>query len=178
MHRFADDPILTAGFEYWLNLPKEAGVPDRRDVDAPQLPRTILPNVALLEIIDDCADARVRLAGQQYSDNFGFNMTGKRTTEMTEGEYRDYILGHFRKLVDSRHPIYSESAFRWDQGGQLRTRRVLMPLSHGQPGVIALIFKIQTWPLEQMRGLPFCEAIAGGEPLSHSEPQIVGSKDG
>ena len=104
-------------------------------------------------------------------------MKGKRTSELTEGAYRDYMLGHVRTLVGSRQPIYSESAFRWDQGGQLRTRRILMPLSHGQPDVIAMIFKIQTWPREQMRGLPFCEAIAGGEPLSHSEPQMVEAKE-
>ncbi len=177
MHQFADDPILTAGFEYWRNLPKEAGVPDRRDVDPPQMPRIILPNVALLEIVDDCADAQIRLAGQEFDENFGFSLKGKRTSELTEGAYRDYMLGHVRTLVDSRQPIYSESAFRWDQGGQLRTRRILMPLSHGQPDVIAMIFKIQTWPREQMRGLPFCEAIAGGEPLSHSEPQMVEAKE-
>jgi hypothetical protein len=178
MHRFSDDPILTAGFEYWLNLPRAAGVPDRREVDPSQMPRIIFSNVALLEIIDDGADARFRLAGQQFDDNFGFSLKGKKTSELTEGEYRDYMLGHVQALVDGRQPIYSESAFRWDKGGHLRTRRIMMPMSHGQPDVIAIILKIQTWPREQMRGLPFCEAIAGGKPISNSEPQVVRSKDG
>jgi hypothetical protein len=178
MHRFSDDPILTAGFEYWLNLPREAGVPDRREVDPSQMPRSIISNVALLEIIDDCTDARFRLAGQQFDDNFGFSLKGKKTSELTEGEYRDYMLGHVQALVDCRQPIYSESAFRWDQGGHLRTRRIMMPMSHGQPDVIAMILKIQTWPREQMRGLPFCEAIAGAKPLCNSAPQVVRSKDG
>lgn len=178
MHRFSDDPILTAGFEYWLNLPRAAGVPDRREVDPSQMPRTIFANVALLEIIDDGADSRFRLAGQQFDDNFGFSLKGKKTSELTEGEYRDYMLGHVQALVDCRQPIYSESAFRWDQGGHLRTRRIMMPMSHGQPDVIAMILKIQTWPREQMRGLPFCEAIAGAKPLCNSAPQVVRSKDG
>ena len=137
------------------------------------MPRAILSNVALLELVDGGADARFRLAGQQYSDNFGLNPTGKTTSELTEGAYRDYMLGHFRKLTETRLPVYSESAFRWDQGGQLRTRRLLMPLSQGEPGIIAMVFKVQTWPIEQMRGLPFCDAITEDDPPEHSEPQTV-----
>lgn len=173
MHQFADDPVLTSGFEYWLALPKQAAIPDRRDVDPSQMPRDILPNVALLEILDDGADARVRLAGQQFDDHFGFSLTGKKTSELTEGDYRDYMLGHLRTLIDDRQPVYSESAFRWDRDGHLRTRRVMMPLSHGRPGVVAMVFKLQTWPEEQMRGLPFCEVITDKKPVHNSGPKLV-----
>jgi hypothetical protein len=54
----------------------------------------------------------------------------------------------------------------------------MMPMSHGQPDVIAMILKIQTWPQDQMGALPFYEAIAGGKPISNSGPQVVRSKDG
>ena len=176
MKRFEDDPILMAGFEYWLNLPREAVVPDRRDVDPVQIPTTILPNVALLEIVDSGADAQVRLAGQEFDENFGVSLKGKKASELTQGEYRDYMLGHFRTLVDNRTAIYSESAFRWDRGGNLRTRRVMMPLSHGQPGSVEMAFVVQTWPREEMRGLPFCDVIADCINISNSEPDIVRSK--
>lgn len=175
LHQFADDPILTSGFDYWLNLPREAGLPDRRDVDPSQMPRTIFPNVALLNLICDGADAEIRLAGQEFDDNFGFSMKGKRTSELTEADYRDYMLRHFRMLIDCREAIYSESAFRWDRGGRLRTRRLLMPLSHGQPGIVAMIFKIQTWPREQMQGLPYCEAVRGASEVDNLVPQRVQS---
>jgi len=173
MHQFADDPILSAGFEYWSDLPRQAGVPDRCDVDPTRMPRPILPNVALLELIEDGGDALVRLAGQEFDENFGFSLKGRRSSELTEGDYRDYILGHLRLLVRARGAIYSESAFRWDRGGQLRTRRIMMPLSHGEPGVIAMILTVQTWPREKMRGLPFCEAVANSSGISNSEPQII-----
>ena len=173
MQRFADDPVLTAGFQYWLDLPRQLDVPDRRDVDPAQMPRTLLANVALLEMIEAGADARVRLAGQEFDDNFGFSLKGRRMSELTQGDYRDYMLGHLRLLGDARGAVYSESAFRWDRGGQLRTRRIMMPLSHGAPGVIAMILALQTWPREKMRGLPFCEAIADSTGISNSDPEII-----
>lgn len=176
MQRFADDPILTAGIEYWLDLPREAGIPDRREIDPSMMPRTIIPSVALLEILDGGADARYRLAGQEFNENFGANLKGKKTTELTEGAYRDYILNHLRILLDEGQAIYSESAFRWDRGGQLRTRRIMMPLSLGTPGEIAMVLKLQTWPREKMRGLPFCEVISDCTSVSNSAPQIVRAK--
>ena len=169
MHQFADSPILIAGYEYWQSLPREAGIPDRRAVDPLQMPKKIFSNVSLLEIIDGGADAVVRLAGQEFDENFGVSLKGKRASELTEGEYRDYMLNHFRVLVDGRQPIYPESAFRWDRGGHLRTRRIMMPLSHGNPNVIAIALVVQTWPREEMKGLPFCEVIPG-RTLSRPRP--------
>jgi hypothetical protein len=176
MRRFADDPILTAGFQYWFDLPRQLDVPDRVDVDPAQMPRAILPNVALLETIEDGADVRIRLAGQEFDDNFGFRLKGRRMSDLTQGDYRAYILDHLRLLGHARGAIYSESAFRWDRGGQLRTRRIMMPLSHGEPGVIAMILAVQTWPREKMRGLPFCDAVADSTGISNSEPDIVRGK--
>ena len=102
MQAFADDAILAAGFDYWLNLPRPAGIPDRGDVDPSRMPKPVLPYVALLEVLDGGADARYRLAGQEFNENFGANLKGKKTTDLTEGEYQDYILGHLRTLVDKR----------------------------------------------------------------------------
>ena len=74
MRPFADDPILAAGFDYWCGLPRQDGFPDRGDVDPSLMPKRILPYVALLEILDGGADARYRLAGQEFNENFGVNL--------------------------------------------------------------------------------------------------------
>ena len=178
MHAFADDAILAAGFDYWLNLPRPAGCPDRADADPSLMPKAILPYVALLEVLDGGADARYRLAGQEFNENFGVNLKGKKTTDLTEGAYQDYILGHLWTLVEKRQPLYSESAFRWDRGGRLRTRRLMMPLSHGEPGVVAMVFKLQTWPREKMHGRPFCEVIPDCTEVSNCAPRIVRADTG
>ena len=178
MHEFTDDPILAAGYEYWLSLPRKSDIPDRGDIDPTQMPRNILANVALLEILDDGLDALVRLAGQQFDEHFGMSLKGKRASYLVQGDYRDYILSHYRKLVEERKPIYSESAFRWDDGGHMRTRRLMMPLSNGDPSVVAMVFKLQTWPREEMRGLPFCEVVANSSSVSNSGPRVVDPKSG
>lgn len=178
MHRFVDDPILSAGFSYWLGLPRQADIPARRDLDPLQMPRHILPNIALLEMVEDGTDARVRLAGQEINENFGFNLKGMRMSELTGGDYRAYMLGHLATLIQERGAIYSESAFRWDRGGGLRTRRLMLPLSADQPGVIAMALTIQTWPREKMRGMPFCDAIEGCREVGNTEPRLVRMEEG
>lgn len=178
MHRFMDDPILAAGLAYWLDLPRQADIPDRRDLDPLQMPKHILANTALLEFVDDGVDARVRLAGQEFVDNFGFNLKGKSMSELTEGDYRNYMLGHLRALIAGRGAIYSESTFRLGRGGRLRTRRLMMPLSAGEPGIIAMIFAVQTWPREKMRGMAFCDVIKNCRDVGNMEPDLVRLKVG
>lgn len=178
MHRFMDDPILAAGLEYWLDLPRQADIPDRRDLDPLKMPKHILANIALLEFVDGGVDARIRLAGQEFVENFGSSLKGTRMSELTGGDYRDYMLGHLAALIDGRGAIYSESAFHWDRGGRLRTRRLMMPLSDGEPGIIAMIFAVQTWPREKMRGMAFCEVIKNCREVGNTEPCLVRLKGG
>lgn len=177
MHELTENPILAAGYEYWQSLPMEAGIPDRRNVDSVQLPKQILSNVALLKIVNYGADAIFSLVGREFDENFGVSLKGKTTVELTEGHYRDYMLNHFRILMDTREVVYSESSFRWDSGGHWRTRRLLMPLSDGEPGVVAMVFKMQIWPREAMRGLPFCEVAANSSNVNNSKPYSVISKE-
>lgn len=177
MKQFADDPALSAGHEYWSGLPRKDGVPDMCDVDVVDIPPFIIPNIALLDIIEDGADARFRLAGEEFNDNFGFSVAGKKATEVTEGDYRDYMLGHIGMLVESRRPIYSDSTFRWNRGGLWRTRRLIMPLSNGESGTVDIAMAVQTWPHELMRGEPIREVINNSVPVEQSEPAIVESPD-
>ena len=177
MDKLAGDPILLAGFEYWSNLPRKADIPDRRDVDPTQMPRNILPNIALLEIVDDGADAVVRLAGQEVEVNFGISLRGKTMSQLTEGDYWDHMLGHLRRLVDERKVVYSESAFRWDQGGQLRTRKIIMPLSDGAPEAVAMAIVVQTLLQEQIGGSPFREVILDATGVEISDPKALHPKD-
>lgn len=176
MHDFTNDPILLAGYEYWRSLPTEAGIPDGRVVDTVQMPKQILSHVALLKIIDDGGNAIFCFAGRKLEENFGVELKGKTTVELTEGHYRDYMLNHLRILIDCRESVYSESAFRWEFGQHLRTRRLMMPLSGGEPGVVAMVFKLQTWQREEMLGLPFCEVVTNSSNVSNSKPQAINPK--
>ncbi len=40
-----------------------------------------------------------------------------------------------------------------------------------------MIFKVQTWPKEEMQGLPFCEVIAKAKNIGNTEPHVVRSSD-
>lgn len=178
MLEFADDPILAAGYEYWRSLPRTADIPDTRDVDPAALPKQIRSNAALIKIVGRGTDAVICHVGREFEEHFGFSLKGKTTVSLTEGHYRDYMLNHYRILMEWREAVYSESAFRWDCGGHFQTRRLMMPLSDGTPDVVAMAFKLQTWPREEMRGLPFCEVIANCDTVENLEPQFVRRKYG
>jgi hypothetical protein len=43
-------------------------------------------------------------------------------------------------------PVYSESVFRWDAEGFAMTRRLMLPLSHGERDRSAQVLSVQVWP--------------------------------
>ncbi len=177
MLRFRDDSVLTACYRYWNSLPGTDGVPDRRDLDPVAMPKSILPHLVLVEFVDDNTDGIVRLAGDAFNAAFGSNVTGKRLTDVTKTDYREYIVGHIDMLVRYRLPLYSESTFRWNQGGQWRTRRLMTPLSNGMPGAVQMWFAAQTFPVQLMHGRPFWELVDNSDLEANGSPAII-NEDG
>jgi hypothetical protein len=173
MNRFHDDPILVAFFEYWRGLPRHDGVPDRNNVDPIEMPPVILPNLVLVEFIDDNRDGLLRLTGDEFNQAYGLKTTGRKITDVTEGDYRDYMLGHIDMLVRHRKPLYSESTFRWDRGGIWRTRRLTAPLSNGTPGAVQMWLAAQTFPTEIMRGKPIRELVDDRAEEKNINPTVV-----
>jgi hypothetical protein len=136
----AADPTLGALYRYWNRRRGERRMPDRRDIDPLELGPALLPHIGLMDIVNGGARVRYRLLGTAIVDRFGSDPTGKFMDEVMSGTYSEYIHSLYRELVRARAPVFSESVFRWDAGGYLRTRRLYLPLTHGGDDVaIALI---------------------------------------
>lgn len=111
-------------------------MPDRRDIDPVEIGPGLLPNVALVDVIDGGRRFRNRLVGTAIIDRWGFETTGLFLDEiMREGDYRDFIHELYRDACRHRAPVYSSSLFRWDVGTHMVTRRLYLPLTHGNEGV-------------------------------------------
>jgi len=173
MNRFHDDPILVSFYQYWRGLPEFEGVPDRRAVDPIHMPPAILPYLVLVEFVDGNRDCLLRLTGDEFTRAFGLKTTGKRISEVTDGDYRDYMLGHIDLLVHHRKPLYSESTFRWDKGGIWRTRRLTAPLSNGTPGKVQMWLAAQTFPNEVMQNKAVRELVDESTVESNADPAVV-----
>lgn len=143
----AGDPILGALYRYWNRCRGERRVPDRGDIDPIALGPKLLPHVGLMDIVDGGGRVRYRLLGTAIVERFGSDPTGKFMDEVMSGTYSDYIHGLYREVVRARAPVYSESVFRWDVAGFVRTRRLYLPLTHGGDAVaMALIGQVFLGP--------------------------------
>lgn len=109
------------------------------------MPREIIPYIVLAEILSPAGQVRYRVVGGEMVTRFGFNFSGKTSSEIFSGTYRRFIEDTFALTYKSRRPVYSESTFRWDAEGYARTHRLFMPLSakDGEPTHILIV---QTWP--------------------------------
>jgi hypothetical protein len=143
----ASDPILGPLYRYWNQRRGDRRMPDRRDIDPLDLGAKLLPHIGLMDIVDGGARVRYRLLGTAIVERWGSDATGKFMDEVTSGTYSAYIHSLYRTLAHARAPVFSESLFRWDIEGYLRTRRLYLPLTHGGSEVkIALIGQVFLGP--------------------------------
>ncbi|HEY7610140.1 MAG TPA: PAS domain-containing protein [Alphaproteobacteria bacterium] len=173
----AADPVLSALYRYWNRCRGQRRMPDRRDIDPLALGPALLPHVGLMDIVDGGARVRYRLLGTAIVERWGSDPTGKFMDEVMGGSYGEFIHSLYRRLVRARAPVFSESLFRWDTGGFLRTRRLYLPLTHGGEDVaIALIGQVFLGPA--LQPLQPYAVIVGHEPVEQRSEVLEPDADG
>jgi hypothetical protein len=131
-----NDAVLTALHAYWNHQRRGRAVPDRRDIDPVDIGPGLLPNVGLVDVVEGGRRFRNRLVGTAIVERWGFETTGLFLDEiMPEGGYREFIHELYRDACRHRAPVYSSSLFRWDVGRHMVTRRLYLPLTHGNEAV-------------------------------------------
>lgn len=147
---FADEPALAEVAAYWQRQRQGEGqhrrLPDRADIDPLHLSAEIWPNLLLSEPAEDGKAFRYRLVGSAHVERYAFDFTGRTTAEIMQGSYRDYMQHIYGAAFHAATPVYSESVFRWDAQGFAMTRRLMLPLSHGEADRPAMVLTVQVWP--------------------------------
>ena len=117
---------------YWNSLRDAAGrvAPERID---PFALRPALGHILLLDVIDGGLDYHYRLYGSEIARVSGFDMTGKRTSEIVTGPLAgNFYIATYRALLQRREPLFTWHEMpmqitinNWD--------RIVLPLtdSHG-----------------------------------------------
>lgn len=154
---FADDKVLLDLAMYWERKRGQRAIPERAQIDPLEMPRHVLPHLALLEPMEDGETFRFRLAGTEIVARFGAELTGRTTAQAMSGAYRGYVESLLRMAVRERAPVYSESSFLWDPGGVMHTRRLALPVCVSR-GRLQLMLG-RTW-----------QGYSGG---SEVEPQVI-----
>lgn len=113
---------------HWLGLRDAAGRVAPEQID-PFALKPALGYILLIDVLEDGEDFRYRLYGSEIARVAGFDMTGKRTSEMVTGSLAStfYIAG-YRALLQRREPL-----FTWHEMPMQITinswDRIVLPLS-------------------------------------------------
>jgi hypothetical protein len=173
----AADPVLGALHRYWNRCRGARRVPDRRDIDPIALGPKLLPHIGLMDIVEGGARVRYRLLGTAIVERFGSNPTGKFMDEVMGGSYSEYIHGLYREMLRAHAPVFSESVFRWDVSGFVRTRRLYLPLTHGGDAIaMALIGQVFLGPA--METLERTAIVVEREPVEQRSAVIEPGTEG
>jgi hypothetical protein len=146
---FADEPALAIVAAYWQARRRRRLMPDRADIDPLDLSPSLWPNLLITEPAGDGVNWRYRLVGSAHVERYTYDFTGKTTDEIMHGSYRDYMNRIYATAFEQRVPVYSESVFRWDVEGYAATRRLMLPISHGETDRPVMVFSVQVWPSEK-----------------------------
>jgi hypothetical protein len=108
------------------------------DIARPELLRPALGNIMLLDVLDDGWDYRYRVYGTRIAQASGFDMTGKRTSELKITNSSQFFLICYRSVLDQREPLYTEhspplqiSVTRW--------HRLILPLDDAMGKITRLL---------------------------------------
>lgn len=128
-----DDPAHKDLFAYWHA--KRAGrlAPARGDIDPVEIPH-LLPDLALVDVVDGGARFLFRLIGTRIVERGDDDFTGSAIDEVALGAWRDHLRELFADLVQRRTAVFSNATLVLSKGQRLGVRQLLLPLQvDGEP---------------------------------------------
>ena len=135
-----DDPAQRQMYDYWQGKRAARRMPSRRDIDPVDIPR-LLPNILISEVVAAPAGVRYRyrLAGTAVARAFGRDPTGHFVDELTNGAYREFIVGLHRTVCEERRALFCESRYLAQPELDMLVKRLLLPVSHDDDHVNQVI---------------------------------------
>jgi hypothetical protein len=147
-------PTLQALYGYWNGLRGTRRAPARGEVDPVDIPREILPDLLLTEVVsaDSGRRYRFRLVGSRVVEQAGRDPSRQFLDEAlpTEFGYRDYIVGLYDTIAEMLEPVYSRSSYITFDTGQRperATHRLMLPLLDDD-GALTHVLAAQAFELQ------------------------------
>lgn len=144
---YRDDPILGPALSYWMGKRGGRSAPCKRDIDPIEIPRKILPNLQLIDVIDGGARFRYRLIGTATVEAYGEDFTGRYPDEMFPAELRDFIHAVYRQVCNAKAPVFLSNRYVTTKGFELSSKRIYMPLCDDE-GAVSHIFGVLRFEYE------------------------------
>lgn len=163
-----NDPIIQGLMAFWDQARGARAMPSKSDIDPVRLGARLLPHILLVEIVDGGARFRYRLCGSANTDAAGIDLKGRHVDELNpDPDYIRYMTGLYRRSLETRRPVYSESRYLALKSDSARdARRLVCPLAE-DGGPVDRFVSAQTF-----------QQIGAGEPPSirkadRFEPRLI-----
>lgn len=169
-----DDPILASALTFWAEGRTDGDLPTRGEIDPVRIPPHLFPYLILADVISPQGRVRYRVVGDEMVHRWGANFAGRRSDEIFSGDYCAYLEAAFAMAIRHWQPVFTASLFRWDVGGFLWTRRVMLPIGTTPKGPVSQVLVVQTWPNSRdgKRTDPMV-IVPGTAPVENARPVLV-----
>ena len=144
-----NDPDLIQFYDYWASLCGGRPMPSRKDIDPLHIPPAYLPDLMLVEVLQDPRRYRYRLIGTHVVTASGEDRTGRIFENVGFFNVHPVVIQQYDHVVDAGLPLYSLEPFtNFISGAIYDVDRLLLPLSSGGRLVdmIVAFFHFKTGP--------------------------------
>lgn len=126
-------------FEVWRERMAQGGFIVGRDIPSRAL-ASVLRNLAVYEPFESGEDFRIRIAGTAFFRRYGYDVTGRRLSELFEGALFERIRDGVNAMFETKQPV--SIAVEHEQGDRkpLRFEILFLPVTApGHAGQWALV---------------------------------------
>jgi hypothetical protein len=136
-----EDPVVRQLLTFWDQSRGARSMPAKADIDPLQLGSKLLPHIMLIDLVENGTRLRYRLCGTAVAEAAGTDLAGKHVDELNANPaYTRYIDGLYRRCIEAKRPIYSESGYVAHSSTVRRTtRRLICPLSDDGATIVHFI---------------------------------------
>jgi hypothetical protein len=123
------DPVLGPALAYWERKRGTRLMPPRRDIDATEIPPSLLPFLQITERAKGSTRIRFRLVGTGIVEAYGADLTGKYMDEIYSGPRLRYVEANYDAVCQSKRPVVVVNRYHSSRPVELVSHRLVMPLS-------------------------------------------------
>lgn len=146
------DPAFARLHAYWAAKIVDGRLPGRAQIDPLEVPRDLLPDMALLEVEGEdeaMRRYRIRLFGSNLVAMTGYDVTGKYYDEVVQPPAYQ-VLRHFgNQAIRERRPGYLQGPSGAPGRGYLWFGRLLLPLASDGHKVDMILGLVRPVPARQ-----------------------------
>ncbi len=125
--------------DYWVTKRRQRLMPDRADIDPIDIPK-LLPDIGLLDVVDGGRRFYFRVVGSNINHAFGHDYTGHYLDDVAPIGYSQFITLLYRKVIQTRCPVYSLGMCRYRDSSVRSIQRLLLPLTKGGQDVEQIFY--------------------------------------